>query len=137
MASNLAKEITDYLSSQSPTTDIRSISFICHSLGGLIVRTALSLPTLLPIKSKLHTIVTFGTPHLGYFLAKSWQTTLLMRLALSVGKATAFQQLMLQDNSDPRQCFLYKLSQQPGRYTTITILPSFLLYHPVYFRHSC
>lgn len=38
-----------------------SLSFIAHSLGGLIVRAALPY-----LDHDFHTLVTLGSPHLGY-----------------------------------------------------------------------
>lgn len=41
------------------------ISFVAHSLGTIIVRSALSRPALRPILSRLHTFLSLSGPHLG------------------------------------------------------------------------
>ena len=44
---------------------ITRISFIGHSLGGVIIRAA--LPYLEKYKDLMYTFMTFSSPHLGYF----------------------------------------------------------------------
>lgn len=41
------------------------ISFVAHSLGTIIVRSALSRPALRPILPRLHTFLSLSGPHLG------------------------------------------------------------------------
>jgi alpha-beta hydrolase superfamily lysophospholipase len=41
------------------------ISFVAHSLGGLIVRALCSLPDSDPLLPKFHTLMTLNSPHLG------------------------------------------------------------------------
>ena len=41
MGETLAKEIKEYLNVNLPGNVLGKVSFICHSLGGLIVRAAL------------------------------------------------------------------------------------------------
>lgn len=41
------------------------ISFVAHSLGTIIVRSALSRPQLRPILPRLHTFLSLSGPHLG------------------------------------------------------------------------
>jgi triacylglycerol esterase/lipase EstA (alpha/beta hydrolase family) len=48
---------------------VSKISFIGHSLGGLIIRSALMF--LEEIKEKLFTYMTLSSPHLGYFYGGS------------------------------------------------------------------
>lgn len=43
---------------------LSKISFIGHSLGGLIIRSA--LPHLVEYKDYMHGFMTLGSPHLGY-----------------------------------------------------------------------
>lgn len=46
---------------------IESISFVCHSLGGLIARSAITQPPIQQFKHKLGLLCTFGTPHASLF----------------------------------------------------------------------
>ena len=43
--------------------DIQKISFIGHSLGGIVIRA--SLPFLKNLKSKMTTYISLSSPHLG------------------------------------------------------------------------
>lgn len=45
------------------------LSFIGHSLGGIIIRAA--LPHMLEFHNKMYTIMTLSTPHLGYMYNSS------------------------------------------------------------------
>lgn len=60
MGKNLSEEIKNYVATWS-FTDKLVVSFIAHSLGGLIVRAALPY-----LDYDFHTLMTLGSPHLGY-----------------------------------------------------------------------
>lgn len=45
------------------------VSMIGHSMGGLIIRSA--LPRLEKFKDKFHSLVTFSSPHIGYAYSTS------------------------------------------------------------------
>ena len=64
MGEKLAKEITEYIEEWCPTTALGRISFIGHSMGGLIIRA--SLKHLTELKEKMHLYISLSTPHLGY-----------------------------------------------------------------------
>lgn len=59
----LADEVVAFLAEYCPGPRLKKISFIGHSLGGLIIRAA--LPYLEDYKNKFHTFLTLSTPHLG------------------------------------------------------------------------
>ena len=64
MGERLAKEIKKYVIEFCPGTNLSKLSFVGFSLGGLIIRAALS--HLESLKSKFHTYISLSTPHLGY-----------------------------------------------------------------------
>lgn len=64
MGCRLANEIKNYITEFFPPGSLEHLSFIGHSLGGVIIRAA--LPRLLDFKDKFHTFITFSSPHLGY-----------------------------------------------------------------------
>ena len=64
MGERLANEFKNYVLSYCPVNCISKISFVGHSLGGLIIRA--SLPHLAEYSEKFHTLLTMGSPHLGY-----------------------------------------------------------------------
>lgn len=59
------------------------ISFVAHSLGTIIVRSALSRPQLRPILPRLHTFLSLSGPHLGTLFNSSG--------LVNMGKLKAFQ----------------------------------------------
>ena len=69
MGQRLAQEISNYITQYCPGSSLGRISFIAHSLGGLIVRA--SLPHLFDLKEKFHNYFTLSSPHLGYMFNAS------------------------------------------------------------------
>ena len=66
MGHKLANEVITYIDSYFDNIDqVNKISFVGHSLGGIIIRSALMY--LEEIKHKLSVLMTFSSPHLGYF----------------------------------------------------------------------
>jgi pimeloyl-ACP methyl ester carboxylesterase len=68
-----ALRLADFISS---TTKGEAVSFVGHSLGGLIVRALDSLPQ---APAPLHRLVTLGTPHQGATIARFLAQSPLMR----------------------------------------------------------
>lgn len=66
MGQRLAVEVKNFVNSLPGKV---SISFICHSMGGLVVRAA--LPYLSFYKSCMHTLVSVCSPHTGYVFHSS------------------------------------------------------------------
>lgn len=112
MGIRLAQEVVNYICDWCPGTALGRLSFVAHSIGGLIVRAA--LPLLHEYSSKMYTFLTFSTAHIGYshtnislfktgfWVLKKWR------------KSTCLEQLAMTDHADPRECFLYKLSKTKG-----------------------
>lgn len=63
MAMNLANEVQGAVLSKLGSKQPFLLSFLGHSLGGLIIRRA--LPLLAKYHQNLHTFVSLGTPHAG------------------------------------------------------------------------
>ena len=64
MGERLATEVKQYILSFCPISCISKMSFIGHSIGGLIIRAA--LPHLAEYAPKFFTYISLGSPHLGY-----------------------------------------------------------------------
>ena len=64
MGERLATEVKQYVASFCPVSCLKKLSFIGHSIGGLIIRAA--LPHLAEFSQKLCTYMSLGSPHLGY-----------------------------------------------------------------------
>lgn len=69
MAANLVDELMEYIEDSLPSfLDARSpgrLSFVGHSLGGLVVRKALEHERLRELHHRCHVYVSLATPHLG------------------------------------------------------------------------
>ena len=92
---------------------ITRISFIGHSMGGIIIRSA--LPMLESYKDKFFSYVSLSTPHLGYTFNKSILITTGLWVMQKWTDCTSLKQLSMKDHEDPQETFLYKLSSQKGR----------------------
>ena len=64
MGVRLSQEVNAYITQYCPGSTLGRISFIAHSLGGLIARAA--LPYLEEHADKMYNFFTLSTPHLGY-----------------------------------------------------------------------
>ncbi len=69
MGVRLSQEVNAYISQYCPGSTLGRMSFITHSLGGLIVRAA--LPYLEEHADKMYNFITLSTPHLGYMFIQS------------------------------------------------------------------
>eukprot|EP00931_Biecheleriopsis_adriatica_P005121 TRINITY_DN106678_c0_g1_i1.p1 TRINITY_DN106678_c0_g1~~TRINITY_DN106678_c0_g1_i1.p1 ORF type:complete len:843 (+),score=175.66 TRINITY_DN106678_c0_g1_i1:79-2607(+) len=112
MGIRLAQEVTNFICDWCPGSALGRLSFIAHSIGGLIVRSA--LPLLQEYKDKMFTILTFSSPHVGYFLKNLSLFHLGLKVLQSWRGSQCLTQLSMADASDPRETFIYKLSKSPG-----------------------
>lgn len=112
MGVRLAQEVNTYISQYCPGSSLGKISFVAHSLGGLIVRAC--LPYLEDHKEKFHNFFTLSSPHLGYMYNPSAIVDAGMWFLKTWRKSICLQQLRMSDNTDLEQCLLYKLSVMQG-----------------------
>ena len=115
MSEKLADEILHHMDVYGiePT----KISFIAHSLGNIIVRSALTIPRLLEqIKPKLYTYLSLSGPHLGTMYSDSGLVNMAMWVMQKWKKSGSLIQLAMKDNPDLKSTFIYKLSQAPGKF---------------------
>ncbi|XP_055687536.1 protein FAM135A [Lutzomyia longipalpis] len=88
------------------------ISFVAHSLGTIIVRSALARPQMRPLLSRLHTFLSLSGPHLGTLYNSSGLVNMGIWFMQKWKKSGSLLQLCLRDTTDLRQSFLYRLSQR-------------------------
>ena len=69
MGVRLSQEVDAYVQQYCPGQTLGRISFLAHSLGGLIVRAA--LPYLEAYADKMYNYITLSSPHLGYMFNQS------------------------------------------------------------------
>ena len=112
MAINLAEEVKDFMFKESNKRNVNKISFIGHSLGGLIIRAA--LPLLKEYRNKMKTYISLSSPHLGCTINNSFLVNIGMKIIKNVKNSTVLKELDLSDHKDYRECTLYKLSRMDG-----------------------
>ncbi|XP_030098458.1 protein FAM135A isoform X11 [Mus musculus] len=112
MTDRLLDEIIQYIQIYSLT--VSKISFIGHSLGNLIIRSVLTRPRFKYYLSKLHTFLSLSGPHLGTLYNSSALVNTGLWFMQKWKKSGSLLQLTCRDHSDPRQTFLYKLSNKAG-----------------------
>ncbi|KAK5966494.1 DUF676 domain-containing protein [Trichostrongylus colubriformis] len=110
MADNLLAEVHSYVSRYSELP--ARISFVAHSLGGVIVRTAVSREDasdwLVP---RLHCFLTINTPHLGLaYVGRG--ISLGIHFMQWWKQSRSMEQLSLKDEVSFSDSFLYKLSKR-------------------------
>lgn len=108
----LADEVMTYLSKSTLGPKIERISFIGHSMGGLVIRA--SLPFFFEFRPRLHTLMTFNTPHLGFVEQSSAFIDTGLWLANIFQASTSLKQVSMQDSPDLQEQFLYRLSEYEG-----------------------
>lgn len=69
MGENLAKEVKEFIETYCPISALGRISFIAHSMGGLITWAA--LPHLEKYSKHFFTFITLSSPHIGYLYNNS------------------------------------------------------------------
>ena len=110
MGVRLSMEILAFLSKHSSSFSIiNRISFVSHSLGGLIVRAALQL--MAEHREKFHLFITLSTPHLGVANKLIEGGILLLRL---FKRTEVLDQLTLKDSPALADAFLSRLSERVG-----------------------
>ena len=91
MGVRLAQEVNNYINQYCPGCSLGKISFIAHSLGGLIVRAC--LPFMEEHRDKFHNYLTLSSPHLGYMYNPSTIVDAGMWFLKTWRKSVCLQQL--------------------------------------------
>ncbi|KAI8922621.1 putative serine esterase-domain-containing protein [Entophlyctis helioformis] len=108
MASRLASEVSAFINGQK--RHIKTISFVCHSLGGIIARCALRKAAFQPLIARLHTFFTLASPHLSLALHQNTIINSVMGIYQTISRSKCIGQLTLCDHPDPRQTLLFQLA---------------------------
>jgi len=112
LGERLAEEVKDYIQEWCPASSLGRLSFIGHSLGGLIIRSA--LPLLEEYSKKMHLCMTLSTPHLGCSKGSSSIVTAGMWVLKTLKKCRALNEMSLQDSQQIENSYLAALGNQPG-----------------------
>ena len=112
MGEILAKEIQDYIEKNFDKEGPSRISFIGHSLGGVIIRAA--LPHLRMYTKKMFLYMSLCSPHLGVGYNDSSLFNTGLWVMKTFNSSTAVTQLSLHDSQNPFDTVLYKMSLFEG-----------------------
>lgn len=112
MGERLANEVRQYILSFCPVSCLSKISFIGHSIGGLIIRSA--LPHLSEFSSKFYTYMSLGSPHLGYMYNKNKLIDAGVWFLRKWRNSKSLTQLSMSDEARIEDTCLYTLTTLPG-----------------------
>jgi hypothetical protein len=112
MGERLGNEVKQYIQSFCPISCLARISFIGHSMGGLIIRAA--LPHLEEFKDKFYSYISLSSPHLGYMYNSSKLFEAGMWFLKKWRKSKCLLQLSMTDAKNIEDTALYKLSCTTG-----------------------
>jgi len=113
MGIRLAQEVINYIHEWIPGGNLGRLSFIGHSLGGLIIRAA--LPYLEEYADKMHLFMTLSSPHLGYMYHSSKIIDAGLWFLKKWKKSKCLDQLTMTDAPKVEDTYLYKLSKSKVR----------------------
>ena len=112
MGVRLAAEVEEFIEQYCPGSSLSRLSFIAHSMGGIMVRAA--LPYLEKFQKLMYSFITLSSPHLGYMYNSSKIIDAGMWVLKKWKGSQSLRQIGMTDHSDPKKTFLYKLSKKPG-----------------------
>jgi pimeloyl-ACP methyl ester carboxylesterase len=115
----LAKEIDDFVKRNE--LHVHRLTFIAHSMGGIVTRAALTTDEMKPFIPLLHTFISLASPHLGVVYgstvnresrgALGFFASSVIWLYQKWTQSVSLQQLRMADHPNLRQTYLYRLSQ--------------------------
>mmetsp|Transcript_26681 Transcript_26681/g.48059 ORF Transcript_26681/g.48059 Transcript_26681/m.48059 type:complete len:665 (-) Transcript_26681:1697-3691(-) len=111
MGERLSIEVFNYVE-EWVKGDLAKLSFIGHSIGGLIIRSA--LPHFGSLRERMHSFISLSSPHLGCLYSNSMLIDFGLKLFRSWNKCISLSQLTFQDAEQIEESFLYRLSCYPG-----------------------
>lgn len=118
MGARLALEVAEFLDTlfgKPARTHGRStltkLSFVGHSLGNLIIRSALTHPALEPSLGRLHTCLSISGPHLGYLYSGNALFNSGLWFMKRFKNSACMHQLTFSDRENVQECYLFQLNQ--------------------------
>ena len=112
MGKKLASEVKSYIKEWNEGLIFKKISFIGHSIGGVIIRSA--LPHLEEFKNKFWIYISLSSPHLGYAFSDSTLIKTGMWFLKNWKNSKSLEQLLQKDNVNLNETCMYKLSNFDG-----------------------
>ncbi|KAL8457650.1 hypothetical protein ACS0TY_035496 [Phlomoides rotata] len=118
MGQRLAQEVVSFVKkkmdkvSRSGVLRTIKLSFVGHSIGNIILRTALTDIIMEPYLRYLHTYLSLSGPHLGYLYSSNSLFNGGLWLMKKLNGGQCIHQLTFTDDPDLQNTFLYKLCKQ-------------------------
>lgn len=118
MGLRLAQEVIAFIKkkmdkvSRSGTLKNVKLSFVGHSIGNVIIRSALAEGIMEPYHRYLHTYISVSGPHLGYLYSSNSLFNSGLWLLKKLKNTRCIHQLTFTDDIDIENTFFYKLSKQ-------------------------
>ncbi|KAK6153349.1 hypothetical protein DH2020_012988 [Rehmannia glutinosa] len=118
MGQRLAQEVVSFIkkkmdkASRSGVLRTIKLSFVGHSIGNIILRTALTDSIMEPYLRYLHTYLSVSGPHLGYLYSSNSLFNGGLWLLKKLKGTQCIHQLTFTDDPDLQNTFLYKLCKQ-------------------------
>ncbi|PIN22649.1 hypothetical protein CDL12_04633 [Handroanthus impetiginosus] len=118
MGQRLAQEVVSFVKKKmdkvSRSGNLRTIklSFVGHSIGNIILRTALTESIMEPYLRYLHTYLSVSGPHLGYLYSSNSLFNGGLWLLKKLRGTQCIHQLTFTDDPDLQNTFLYKLCKE-------------------------
>ncbi|XP_015688852.1 uncharacterized protein LOC102699930 isoform X2 [Oryza brachyantha] len=85
------------------------LSFVGHSIGNIIIRSALAEPKMQPFLKNLYTYMSISGPHLGYWYSSNSLFNSGLWLMKRLKGVQCMHQLTFSDEQDPQNTFFYRL----------------------------
>ncbi|CAA7396890.1 unnamed protein product [Spirodela intermedia] len=118
MGSRLSEEVNAFIRKKidkySRTGGCKGIklSFVGHSIGNIIIRSALTESAMEPFLGHLHTYMSLSGPHLGYWYSSNSLFNSGLWLLKKLKGAQCIHQLTFTDDPDLQNTFFYKLCKR-------------------------
>lgn len=109
MGQRLAHEVQSFISSLPEHIKVTRLSFIGHSLGGIIIRAA--LPYLQEFNKIMFSYFSLASPHLGCSTFSNKIVEAGLWIISKIKNSVCIQQLTLRDSLNPRNSLLYKMAK--------------------------
>jgi pimeloyl-ACP methyl ester carboxylesterase len=108
----LAHEVVNLLEGAGLVPLLAKLSFVGHSMGGLVVRAA--LPHLERFAGVMHSYISLSTPHLGIAGKTSKLVGIGIWFLKKWNKSTSLRQISMTDSPHRSKSYLFELSSCPG-----------------------
>ncbi|KAJ3383910.1 hypothetical protein HDU92_003891 [Lobulomyces angularis] len=99
LGNNLSKEIDDFVLDHCNGFEIEKMNLVCHSLGGLISRAALSTIEMKKYQKKLNLFISLSTPHISLGLSQNFLFDSGLSILQTFQNSPAIEELLLQDQN--------------------------------------